>query len=102
MRLEAHEFIRRFLLHVLPAGFQRIRHAGFLANSHRRAKLAVIRALLAGKPPAPAIDPQTGDNAPAKPDSVAPASCPICGKAMIVIEIFQAARRNWRARLDRS
>ena len=46
MHLEAHEFIRRFLLHVLPDGFQRIRHYGFLANGHRRAKVALIRPLL--------------------------------------------------------
>ncbi len=39
MRLDAHEFLRRFLLHVFPDGFQRIRHYGFLANGHRRAKL---------------------------------------------------------------
>ncbi len=46
MTLDAHEFIRRFLLHVLPDGFQRIRHYGFLANGHRKAKLATIRKLL--------------------------------------------------------
>jgi hypothetical protein len=46
MTLETHEFIRRFLLHVLPDGFQRIRHYGFLANGHRRAKVALIRQLL--------------------------------------------------------
>jgi hypothetical protein len=46
MTLEAHEFIRRFLLHVLPSGFQRIRHYGFLANRVRQAKLAQCRKLL--------------------------------------------------------
>ncbi len=46
MTLDAHEFIRRFLLHVLPNGFQRIRHYGFLANRHRAQKLAVCRRLL--------------------------------------------------------
>jgi len=55
MTLEAQEFIRRFLLHVLPDGFQRIRHYGFLANGHRRAKLAVIRRLLAAAAP-PIVD----------------------------------------------
>jgi hypothetical protein len=44
MALPVGEFIRRFLLHVLPDGFRRIRHFGFLANAHRSAKLAVIRA----------------------------------------------------------
>ena len=51
MTLAAEEFIRRFLLHVVPGGFVRIRHFGFLANRTRRAKLARCRALLA-QPPA--------------------------------------------------
>ena len=46
MALAAGEFIRRFLLHVLPDGFRRIRHFGFLANAHRSTKLALIRGLL--------------------------------------------------------
>lgn len=46
MTLDANEFIRRFLLHVLPPGFQRIRHFGFLANCHRKPKLKVILRLL--------------------------------------------------------
>jgi hypothetical protein len=53
MTLAAEEFIRRFLLHVVPGGFVGIRHFGFLANRTRRAKLARCRALLA-QPPAPA------------------------------------------------
>lgn len=51
MRLQEQEFIRRFLLHVLPAGLQRIRHYGFLANRHRAAKLARCRQLLAQPDP---------------------------------------------------
>jgi hypothetical protein len=51
MTLEAHEFIRRFLLHVLPGGFQRIRHYGFLANRVRQAKLAQCRELLGAPAP---------------------------------------------------
>jgi hypothetical protein len=46
MTLTAAEFIRRFLLHVLPDGFMRIRHYGYLANRHRREKLATCRRLL--------------------------------------------------------
>jgi hypothetical protein len=46
MTLDAVEFLHRFLLHVLPRGFQRLRHFGFLANRVRQAKLAVCRALL--------------------------------------------------------
>jgi len=53
MRLAAPEFVRRFLLHVLPPGFQRIRHYGLLANRHRAAKLARCRQLLAA--PAPVV-----------------------------------------------
>lgn len=47
MTLDAGEFMRRFLLHVLPPGFHRIRHFGFLANGHRAARLALCRRLLA-------------------------------------------------------
>lgn len=46
MTLDANEFIRRFLMHVLPPGFQRIRHFGFLANCHRQRKLTAILPLL--------------------------------------------------------
>jgi hypothetical protein len=53
MSLEADEFIRRFLLHVLPDGFHRIRHYGYLANGHRAPKLAQCRRLLAAPAPAP-------------------------------------------------
>ena len=53
MRLEAGEFVRRFLLHVLPSGFQRIRHYGWLANRSRAAKLERCRQLLDVPAPAP-------------------------------------------------
>ncbi len=53
MTLSADEFLRRFLLHVLPSGFVRIRHFGFLAHRGRTAKLAQCRTLLAATPPAP-------------------------------------------------
>ena len=56
MRLDADEFVRRFLLHVLPTGFQRIRHYGLLANRYRQAKLARCRQLLQA-PPAPPSPP---------------------------------------------
>jgi hypothetical protein len=52
MTLEAEEFVRRFLLHVLPDGFQRIRYYGFLGNRYREQKLARCRELL-GMPPRP-------------------------------------------------
>ena len=53
MTLKPHEFIRRFLIHVLPRGQHRIRHYGFLGNGHRAANIARIRKLLAARPPAP-------------------------------------------------
>ena len=59
MRIEIAEFVRRFLLHVLPNGFHRIRRYGLLANGHRANKLALCRSLLA-LPAAPA-DRRNGD-----------------------------------------
>jgi hypothetical protein len=60
MPLDAIEFIRRFLLHILPAGFQRIRHYGLLANRVRQAKLGVCRVLLQQQVSAPpAVPPDT-------------------------------------------
>jgi Putative transposase/Transposase zinc-binding domain len=81
MTLHPHEFIRRFLLHVLPRGFHRIRHYGLLAASTRKASLARARELLAvPQPPEPGepIEP---------PDPRLP--CPCCGGRMIVIESFE-------------
>ncbi len=83
MTLAADEFIRRFLLHVLPKGFHRIRHYGLLASAGRKANIALARELLAA--PAPA---QLEEPAP-PPDPRPP--CPCCGGRMVVIEIFQRA-----------
>ena len=68
MTLDADEFIRRFLLHVLPDGFHRIRHYGFLANGHRATKLALCRRLLA-IPRQNALDPMP--KAPLSPPRIA-------------------------------
>jgi hypothetical protein len=93
MTLPVAEFIRRFLIHVLPAGFHRIRHYGFLANGQRRAAVARARALLAAKPGMP--DDQAadgiGDAATGSADAAAPPAyrCPCCGGAMIVVETFR-------------
>src|ERR1700712_5672938 len=57
MTLAADEFIRRFLIHVLPDGFHRIRYFGFLGNCHRAQKLALCRELLGMVPTDPAADP---------------------------------------------
>lgn len=81
MTLAADEFIRRFLLHVLPRGFHRIRHYGLLAGGSRKANLDQVRQLLAVALPAV-------DDPPEEPDDVRP-PCPCCGGRMIVIETFE-------------
>jgi hypothetical protein len=86
MTLVIDEFIRRFLLHVLPRGFHRIRHYGLFAHSGRATNLTRARALLgAREPPCETVtaDP-TG--APAPPRLAQP--CPCCGGRMIIIERF--------------
>ena len=84
MTLAPGEFIRRFLIHVLPAGFHRIRHYGLFANTARAANLAKARALL--PPPPPAAAPSNDEpEAPAKPAN----ACPCCGGRMILVEIFE-------------
>jgi hypothetical protein len=80
MTLDAHEFIRRFLLHTLPDGFHRIRHYGFLANGHRAEKLALCRALLDAPPLEPAA--RQADDAAASPPL---GRCPCCGGIMITL-----------------
>lgn len=100
MRLDAHEFLRRFLLHVLPDGFQRIRHVGFLANGHRRTKLAAIRALLATPPPVTAAP---NDDEPAARDQrESHAPCPCCGGTMTIVEVLPGPRRRRSPRFDTS
>ena len=92
MRLDAHEFIRRFLLHVLPCGFQRIRHFGFLANCHRQARLDLCRQLL--KAPAPMVEPldpllDYRDHYQ-RLTGVSLRDCPQCGRGQMVrIESFE-------------
>ena len=84
MTLSPQEFMRRFLLHVLPGGFHRIRHYGLLANSNRRDNLAVARELLHVAPP-PAPD-ESADEPSAMP--VPTFVCAHCGSAMVVLEVF--------------
>ena len=86
MTLAAHEFIRRFLIHVLPGGFHRIRHYGLLANGGRAENIARARELLR----IPAMQSEPGD-ADAKADEPPMLSrpCPCCGGRMIVIETFE-------------
>jgi hypothetical protein len=82
MTITAHEFLRRFLLHVLPKGFVRMRFFGFLANRRRRTQLAQCQQLLAAS-----AEP------PPRPSSAEPISawlCPLCGGTMVVVERLTA------------
>ena len=81
MTLATDEFIRRFLLHVLPRGFHRIRHYGLLASGGRRDNLARARELLAAPPP---VEPP----APVEATDLRP-PCPCCGGRMLVVETFE-------------
>jgi hypothetical protein len=81
MTLAADEFIRRFLLHVLPKGFHRIRHYGLLAGATRKGHLDRVRQLLGVAPPAVS-------DAPTEPDDARP-PCPCCGGNMVIIETFE-------------
>ena len=106
MTLDAGEFMRRFLMHVLPTGFHRIRHFGFMANGHRAARLARCRHLLAepaganGRhehgvdlPRAPATD----RTPPLRQDHD---TCPCCGGALFMIAALPRAPPHpaWRRR----
>jgi hypothetical protein len=76
MTLEAVEFIRRFLLHVLPSGFVRIRHFGFLANRVRKEKLALCRSLLTAQQPATQTSTDSPGNSDSKIEDHGPSRCP--------------------------
>jgi hypothetical protein len=87
MTLDADEFIRRLLIHVLPDGFHRIRHYGLFANANRAANIALARRLLGAPDPPPSsgdsdgIENHHGDNEWN--------ACPCCGGRMIIIETFE-------------
>lgn len=90
MRLATPEFIRRFLIHVLPDGFHRIRHYGLLASGARKANLTRTRALLCVQPPDQADVQDTEVD-------VTPLTlrepCPCCGGPMRIIEIFRRGQK---------
>jgi len=91
MTLDACEFIRRFLMHVVPSGFMRIRHYGFLGNRHRQTKLALCRTLLGiatQESMAQPCDPCESDGIASESD--VHAVCPACGTGrMWIIETFR-------------
>jgi len=93
MTLTAEEFIRRFLLHVLPKGLVRIRYYGWMANRCRRERVAQCRALLAARP-----EPAPSERAEASSGR----RCPLCGGPVETIEVIVprelARRRSCRRR----
>ncbi len=91
LTLGTHEFIRRFLIHVLPNGLHRIRHYGLLANGNRAANVARARELLGVAAPAGNLeDDKAGDTDEAR---VLAHACPGCGSRMIIIEVFAAGQQ---------
>lgn len=90
MQLNADEFLRRFLMHVLPQGFHRIRHFGLFANHQRRRRVQQLRELLT-VPAGHSTDPASKsiECAPA-----APFVCRTCGVPMIILDVLDRVRRN--------
>jgi hypothetical protein len=96
MTLDADEFIRRFLIHVLPDGFHRIRHYGLFANANRANNIALARRLLGV--PDPASSSQASDDAENGHEDEEWNACPCCGGRMIIVETFEPGcqpRRRW-------
>jgi hypothetical protein len=92
MTLTVDEFLRRFLLHVLPKGFVRIRFFGFLANRRRATLLPLCRQALPARPP-------SSSAGPASPQAPTSWSCPRCGGPMIIIERL-TAKQIWLRAVD--
>jgi hypothetical protein len=86
MTLPTDEFIRRFLMHVLPKGFHRIRHYGLLASANRAANIAQARTC--SPMPSRPKQPDIAEAAAADEPSILPRPCPCCGGRMIIIETF--------------
>ena len=85
MTVSVDEFLRRFLMHVLPRRFHRIRYYGLFANGGRAENIARSRALLGMR----AAEPKPVDEASAGEPAVHPQKCPCCGGRMLVIETFE-------------
>jgi hypothetical protein len=85
MTLEAHEFIRRFLLHVLPHGFMRIRHFGFLANRSKKHALPQCRKLLGLNPALPQIPKQSAIELLRELTGIDLSRCPSCQKGTMIV-----------------
>jgi hypothetical protein len=92
MTVTAEEFLRRFMLHVLPRRFVRIRFSGFLANRRRKQLLPLCQQLLEGSPQQPSATPGSSETKP-----VPTWLCPCCGGAMVVIEKLTAQQIRRRS-----
>jgi hypothetical protein len=90
MSLQNEEFMRRFLLHVLPSGFHRIRHYGFLANANRKHDIPAVRELL--HQPLPTLPAESGDGSAEHGCHRPTFVCRHCGAPMLVIETFARAQ----------
>jgi hypothetical protein len=86
MTLAATEFLRRFFLHVLPKGFVRIRHFGFLANRFRASRLTLSRQLLASS----SVTDERAGTCDVRSENTCLWQCPRCGASMMVIQRFTA------------
>ena len=87
MTLSSAEFVRRFLLHVLPAGLHRIRHYGLLANGNRRTSLAAVREQLR-QPPAASLQPVDVDPHEAPAERPPTFVCRHCGRPLVIVEVL--------------
>jgi predicted RNA-binding Zn-ribbon protein involved in translation (DUF1610 family) len=94
MTLATDEFMRRFLLHVLPSGFHRIRHYGLIANTARKDNLARARELLMSEQSVPSTEAETtgADTADSAHES-ATYVCPDCGAPMLIIDTFMRGQQ---------
>jgi hypothetical protein len=92
MTLATNEFIRRFLIHVLPRGQHRIRHYGFYGNSNRAANIARIRQLLGAKTPHKEHDKGNTINDADDPPRVLALPCPCCGGQLIIVDTIAPAQ----------
>ena len=86
MTLAPFEFIRRFLMHVLPKGFHRIRHYGLFANGNRATNIARLRKLLS----VPSVVEEAEEEASSDDQRQLPCPCPRCGGRMFIVETFPA------------
>src|SRR5208282_2723175 len=100
MTLAVEEFLRRFLLHVLPPGFVRIRHFGFLAHRRRKSLLPLCFQFLrrpTNLPPAPGLLPEDEEGASITLPSISSWFCPQCGGPTIILERLTAAEMRLRS-----